>query len=104
MASFILSPAAEQDLLDIWEYTYETWGIEQADYYLDQLEVACQNIAAGTAFYKSWQEIHPDLISVHCQHHYLFALYNQTDKPLIIAVMHERMDFLARLKDRLVNH
>ena len=27
---FVLSPAAQADLTDIWDYTVETWGVEQA--------------------------------------------------------------------------
>ena len=37
MASYDLTLAAEEDLRDIWRYTLETWGSEQADKYLDQL-------------------------------------------------------------------
>ena len=29
---------AESDLLDIWQYSYEEWGVAQADRYLDELE------------------------------------------------------------------
>ena len=29
------SALAERDLLDIWQYTFETWGADQADEYLD---------------------------------------------------------------------
>jgi plasmid stabilization system protein ParE len=27
--------AAEDDLVDIWQYSIETWGADQADLYLD---------------------------------------------------------------------
>jgi len=37
----------------------------------------------------------------HCKKHYLFAL-SEPDKPLlIIAVLHEQMDLINRLKNRL---
>lgn len=57
MKPYILSLAAEEDLLGIWRYTYETWGFGQAETYFDQ--------------------------------------------PIIIAILHERMDFVRQLKDRL---
>jgi toxin ParE1/3/4 len=35
---------ARADLLEIWLYTAETWGVEQADHYLDVLEGAMQRL------------------------------------------------------------
>jgi toxin ParE1/3/4 len=41
-----------------------------------------------------------DGIRIHrCEHHYIVWL--DEDRPIIIAVLHERMDFVRRLKDRL---
>ncbi len=31
MAEYRLSPAAEQDLEQIWVYTFQHWGLEQAN-------------------------------------------------------------------------
>ncbi len=31
-------PLAENDLIDIWIYGYEQWGIAQADHYIDGME------------------------------------------------------------------
>jgi toxin ParE1/3/4 len=36
---------AEQDLLDIWMYTFNEWGEQQADDYLDELDTAIQLLA-----------------------------------------------------------
>ena len=33
--NFKLSKQAELDLENIWLYTFETWSLQQADYYLD---------------------------------------------------------------------
>lgn len=41
MKSYDLTLAAEEDLRGIWEYSCETWGIDQADRYLDQIEACC---------------------------------------------------------------
>jgi toxin ParE1/3/4 len=35
--TYRLSSRAEADLADIWVYSAEQWGIEQADRYLDAL-------------------------------------------------------------------
>ena len=38
-----ISKEAEKDLEKIWLYTFETWSLEQADYYYDLLidETCC---------------------------------------------------------------
>ena len=42
MQSYDLTLAAEEDLRDIWRYTYETWGFEQAETYFDRIEACCR--------------------------------------------------------------
>lgn len=37
MRTLSLTPKAESDLIDIWVYTCEEWGVDQADDDLDQL-------------------------------------------------------------------
>ena len=41
------SPKAQQDINDIWDYTAETWGLDQADRYTDDIENTCDDIANG---------------------------------------------------------
>lgn len=38
------TPAAEQDLIDIWLYTAGEWGADQADLYLDALDAALRRV------------------------------------------------------------
>lgn len=38
MPSIIKQSLAEQDLIDIWLYSWQYWGEQQADDYLDALE------------------------------------------------------------------
>jgi len=35
------SPAAVADIGAIWDYTAETWGMDQADRYVDDIRAAC---------------------------------------------------------------
>lgn len=44
MQSYDLTLAAEEDLRDIWRYTYETWGFEQAETYFDRIEACCEAV------------------------------------------------------------
>lgn len=36
--------AAERDLLEIWLYTFEHWGIAQADAYIDDIEATVDRL------------------------------------------------------------
>lgn len=45
MAEYRLTPAAERDLEEIWQYTREQWSIEQAHRYTDTLIAACAALA-----------------------------------------------------------
>jgi toxin ParE1/3/4 len=41
------SPAAIADIGAIWDYTAETWGMDQADRYVDDIRAACVALAGG---------------------------------------------------------
>ncbi len=101
MPSYILTQAAEQDLIDIWRYTNETWGEKQADRYLDRLETSCETLKNEKVLWKSFDDIQPGLKSLRCEHHYLFFLSTKDKKPVIVAVLHERMNLIERLKKRI---
>lgn len=49
MGSYRLARRAESDLEDIWDYTENTWSVEQAEKYLDGLFSCFQAIADGKA-------------------------------------------------------
>ena len=99
MKPFKLTRFAESDLSNIWNYTYKTWGKKQADFYMDTLEKACTNIVNNHSISKSYLNIHPLLQYTLCEHHYIF--YLDSNVPIIIAVLHGRMDMINRLKRRL---
>lgn len=47
MKALAFSPAAEADINEIWDYSAENWGPDQADRYTDELRDACHALAAG---------------------------------------------------------
>lgn len=99
MRRYDLTLAAEADLKDIWRYTHDRWGFDQAERYLDQIEAGCEAIAMGLARAKRIEGL-PDTVSVHrCEHHYI--VWIPGDRPIIIAILHERMHFFRQLQRRL---
>lgn len=99
MPGYEITLAAEEDLREIWRYTLDTWGPEQADTYLVQIEDCLEAIGGGRVRSRSSQRL-PGGVCVHrCQHHFIFWIV--IDRPIIIAVLHEKMDVVRRLADRL---
>lgn len=99
MRTYDLTSAAEEDLREIWRYTYETWGIDQADRYFDRIAACLEAVGDGRArSARAFIELPPDVCIFRCESHYIVWLTG--DRPIIIAILHERMDFVQRLKDR----
>ena len=93
---------AIQDLSDIARYTAETWGHEQALRYAQLLDGRFKDIAKGKISTKAAFSNYPNVRVCRCEHHYIFFMRPQESlKPVILAVLHERMNLLERLKERL---
>lgn len=99
MPSYDLTLAAETDLRDIWRYTYKTWGFDQAEKYFDQIEACCETVGDGRARSKVLEGLQEGVHIHRCEHHFIVWLAGT--RPVIIAILHERMDFVRRLKSRL---
>ena len=85
------SHQAEDDLIDIWESTYRTWGEAQAERYLDDIEAAMVNLARNPNIGKAREAIRPGYRSWQVKRHVIF--YRTIDETLfIVRVLHDRMD------------
>ena len=85
-----LTPAAQIDLEEIWDYTDESWGPEQAEGYLRELQKAIERIAVNPLIGKACDEIRPGYRKLASGSHVLF--YRVDDVVNIIRVLHGRMD------------
>lgn len=99
MPSYDLTLAAETDLRDIWRYTYKTWGFDQAEKYFDQIEACCEAVGDRRARSKGLEGLQEGVHIHRCEHH--FIVWMAETRPVIIAILHERMDFMRRLKGRV---
>ena len=43
----------------------------------------------------------PDVRSCRCEHHYVFSIHEEDEKPVIVAVLHENMNLIERIPERL---
>jgi plasmid stabilization system protein ParE len=101
MPEYELTTFAEDDLKSIARYTLDTWGLEQAKRYERVLVTRFRQIAKGHISPRAFLSHRPDLLFTHCEHHYIFYRPREAQCPLILAVFHERMDLMQRLKGRL---
>jgi plasmid stabilization system protein ParE len=101
MPSYELTREADADLADIARYTILEWGMEQANWYMDKLDQCFQKIGTKIVFGRTFSKRMPDVFVTRCEHHFVFYLHPSAEKPVILAVLHERMDMVNRLQDRL---
>ena len=45
MTRYVLSPRAQADIDDIWDYTAERWNEDQAQHYIEDIRRAVETIA-----------------------------------------------------------
>lgn len=101
MRPYDLMPAAAADLRNIARYTLRQWGVRQQRRYARQLEACLHAIGDSTTVSRAFSNRYPQVQVTHCQHHHIFYVRPNGQKPRIIAVLHERMDLVARLVERL---
>ena len=89
-------PRARRDLIDIWFYTAERWGEQQADDYLYRLDAAIQHLA----HHPFLGEDYIDVLKGYRRHsagmHRIFYRVSR-HRIEIVRVLHARMDFSDRL-------
>ncbi len=98
-----LTRQAEASLIDIAEWTIETFGARQADAYEAELIACCNGIAAGTAPVRSCRRlIDPALDDtlnfVRCGMH-LVIFVERDETMIIVDFLHGRSDLPRRIAE-----
>lgn len=101
MKSYELSTDAEEDLREVARYTLNKWGEEMLHKYRDGLKNIFEEIGNQSRPKKQFSENLPELLVTKYKYHYIFYLSEHVTKPIIIGVIHERRDIVARLTERL---
>jgi len=97
---YVISHQANQDLENIWLYTFENWSVEQADRYseliLDEIEYISINPDSGIDF----SSIRKGYYRSRIKSHFIFYRINKKNKVVeIIRILHQRMDIVNKLKE-----
>lgn len=95
MGRFVLSPRAQQDLDDIWDFSAERWGDDRADSYVRGIRAAIETIAADP---RRGQEcgFRVGYFQYSAGRHILF-FKRLADGVDIIRILHQSMDFERHL-------
>ena len=92
MSHFMLRPKAEQDLERIWHYTLDTWGDQQADTYIRQLNERFHMLADDPGIGRDCEYIRPAYRKYAVGQHVIFYRAVSDDAIEIVRILHERMD------------
>lgn len=91
-ARLVFTPAAEQDLEDIWIYTSQRWSPRQADSYIDGLEATFQTLLSMPEIARERPEYTPP-IRIHPSAHHLI-IYRLIGADLVVLrVLSGRQDW-----------
>jgi len=89
--------SAKEDLDSIWDYTAETWSLDQADTYVDQIQRLIAEAAIDPVQLKPWPFKASETSRLRANHHYVFV--RQIGGELVvIRILHEKMDFFRHLE------
>lgn len=97
--NFKISKEAEKDLQKIWEYTFETWSITQADRYINLIFQEIDYICNSPNYGKDFSYVRKGYLRTKVKSHFIFYKINISKEQLeIIRILHQRMDIENRLK------
>lgn len=97
-------PLADKKQDEIWFYTYQKWGLEQADKYIDGLHAVLETVALDLKHPKV-RSLPSETAAGHFGKHYLFfclAAENVPERIQVLTILHDSMDIPARVKEDLV--
>ncbi|OBJ10855.1 type II toxin-antitoxin system RelE/ParE family toxin [Mycobacterium sp. 1465703.0] len=92
MSGYLLSPAAQADLEQVWEYTHAHWGFDQAEQYLRELQSAIERAAANPRIGRACDEIRPGYRKLAAGSHMLFYRVKAEGVVDVVRILHQRMD------------
>ena len=101
MSGYILSPLAQADLSNIWDYSYSSWGVDQADAYVLAIHEACEGLAKAVANGRlggqSAEHIRMGYRKQIVGSHLVFFRRNAVGVVDVVRILNQRMDVAAHL-------
>jgi toxin ParE1/3/4 len=87
----VLSPRAQADIDDIWEYTVERWGVRQAEIYVRLIKAAVEAVGADPGLGQNYDYVRSGYRRYMVGSH--VVLYRVTAALIVVVrILHQRMD------------
>jgi toxin ParE1/3/4 len=96
MTGYVLSPRAQADIDEIWDYTADRWNDDQAERYTKDLRRAIETIARNPRKGRPCDQIRPGYRKFSIGAHVVFFRVVAHGIE-VIRVLHQRMDFEQHL-------
>ncbi|MGB1283059.1 MAG: type II toxin-antitoxin system RelE/ParE family toxin [Polaribacter sp.] len=90
---------ANDDLNDIWSYTFENWSENQADKYYMMLKLSCEKIGKNPEIGKIYSGISKNLLGLKSGKHIIFYYSISVNEIEVVRILHERMDLKNKLTE-----
>jgi toxin ParE1/3/4 len=98
VSRYLLSPAAQADLNDIWDYTRTRWDADQADEYLRGLQRAIERAALNPRIGRACDEIRAGYRKLAAGSHTLYYRLAGDGSIDVVRILHQRMDVDRHLR------
>ncbi|MCV7007536.1 type II toxin-antitoxin system RelE/ParE family toxin [Mycobacterium gordonae] len=97
MSPYLLSPAAQLDLEQIWDCTCRRWDVDQANGYLRELQRAIELVAVNPKIGQSCEEIRHCYRKLAAGSHIPYFRVMPEGVVDVVRVLHQRIDVDRRL-------
>ncbi len=95
--TYRLTPAAQNDLEDIWLYTAQQWSVAQADRYTDILEDTLEGLVFMPQMARERAEFEPP-VRIHPSAEHLIVYRIEHDRLAVLRVLGAGQDWQAILR------
>lgn len=92
-----LTPKAQSDLEEIWLYSVKTRGHEQADLYLDTLEMVFETLCSLPELAREYTELTP-AVRMHQTGQHVIVYQAQADHLVVIRILGVRQNWRGVIK------
>jgi toxin ParE1/3/4 len=92
VTTFRLSPAAESDLSDIWDYTTQQWDRDQADRYVLAIRDRLEGVVSGRIPTRSANDVRAGYLKCAAGSHMIFFTRSDDRTVDVIRILHQSMD------------
>lgn len=97
MLNLLLKPLALEDLENIFSYTFDTWGLRQAEKYQNELHQGMLSILENPEIGMPYNYTIVKYRKIHVNRHLIF--YRIEDKScIIIRILHDRVNIRSHIK------